>query len=192
MFSRDRNQDLRLMNCVIQLSGALSLIAGGALYQTVVSALVDREKREIVAESAEKERFLARAGEVRVEHKNLTAKLEQLETNAVTMRQRIPEQPREAEFLKQVAQAADDEGLKIHRYERGSIDRKLTHSEFTVRLSCEGDYRAIVGFLDRLAKLSRVATVHSMSLTSGTTETYPFDLSLVLYYGAQTPEARGS
>ena len=191
MLSRDRYQDLRRLNWLVHLAGVLSLVAGGGLYEAVVSSLIDREKREIAAESAEKEKFLAHAHQVRVEHKTLTTRLEQLETNAVTMRQRIPEQPREAEFLKQVTQAADDEGLKIHRYERGSIDRKPTHSEFTVRLSCEGDYRAIVGFLDRMAKLSRVATVHAMGLTSGSTATYPFDLSLVLYYGAQTSEKRG-
>lgn len=192
MLSRDRYQDLRRMNWLVHLAGVLSLVAGGALYQAVVSTLIDREKREIAAESVEKEKFLAQAQDVRAEHKALTTRLEQLENNAVNMRQRIPEQPREAEFLKHVTQAADDEGLKILRYERGPIDRKPTHSEFTVRLSCEGDYRAVVGFLDRLAKLPRVATVRSMSLTSGATTTYPFDLSLVLYYGAQSAEVRGS
>jgi Tfp pilus assembly protein PilO len=192
MLSADRNQELRLTSWLIHLSGVLGLAAGIGLYQAVVSALIVREQHEIAAEAADKEQFLTRADEVRVEHKQLTERLDQLETNAVTMRQRIPEQPREAEFLKQVAQAADEEGLKIHRYERGSLDRKSTHSEFTVRLSCEGDFQAIVGFLDRLSKLSRVATVHSMSLTAGTTEVYPFDLSLVLYYGAQATEARAS
>jgi len=103
----------------------------------------------------------------------------------VTMRQRIPEHPREAEFLKQVTQAADDEGLKIHNYARGNLDQKPTHAEFTVQLSCEGNYKSIVGFLDRLAKLSRVATVQRLTLSAGNVETYPFDLTLLLYYGAQ-------
>jgi Tfp pilus assembly protein PilO len=192
MLSADRNKELRLMSWLIHLGGVVGLATGVGLYQAVVSALIVREQHEIALESADKEQFLSQADEVRVEHKQLTERLAQLETNAVTMRQRIPEQPREAEFLKQITQAADDEGLKIHRYERGSLERKSTHSEFTVRLSCEGDYHAVVGFLDRLAKLSRVASVQTMSLTAGNTEIYPFDLSLVLYYGAQVAEGGAS
>ncbi len=192
MLSRDRERNLRLTGWLIHLAGVLSLAVGVGLYKAVVSALIDREQLEIAAEAQDKEQFLARADDVRIEHKRLTEQLARLETNAVTMRQRIPEQPREAEFLKQVTQAADEEGLKIHKYERGSLDRKSTHAEFSVNLACEGDYRAIVGFLDRLARLSRVATVQSMNLTSSTTDSYPFNLSLLLYYGAQAAEAKGS
>lgn len=192
MLSGDREKNLRLTGWVIHLAGLLTIVAVVGLYQVVVSALIAREQQEIASEAADKEQFLAQTDDVRAEHKQLTERLEQLETNAVTMRFRIPEQPREAEFLKQVTQAADEEGLKIHKYERGTLDRKSTHAEFNVRLSCEGDYRAIVGFLDRLARLPRVATVQSMSLAAGTADTYPFDLSLLLYYGAQAAEAKGT
>jgi Tfp pilus assembly protein PilO len=192
MLSGNREKNLRMTGWLIHLAGFLGIAAAVALYQVVVSALIAREQQAIAAESPDKEQFLSQAEEIREEHKRLSVKLEQLETNAVAMRYRIPEYPREAEFLKQVTQAADEEGLKIHKYERGSLERKPTHSQFHVKLSCEGDYRAIVGFLDRLAKLPRVATVESMNLTAGTAETYPFELSLLLYYDAQAAEVKGS
>lgn len=192
MLPTDREQNLRMTGWLIHAAGFLGIIAVVALYQIVVSALIAREKQDIAAESFEKTQFLSHAEAIRAEHERLTAQLERLETNAVTMRLRIPEHPREAEFLKQLTQAADDEGLKIHKYERGSLERKPTHSEFHVKLSCEGDYRAIVGFLDRLAKLPRAVTVQSMNLTAGTADTYPFELSLLLYYAAQAAEAKGT
>ena len=190
MFSGDREKNLWLTGKLIHLAGFFGLVAVVTLYQLVVSALIAHEQHVIAAESSEKEQFLARADEIRAEHKQLTNRLEKLETNAVTMRYRIPEHPREAEFLKQVTQAADEEGLTIHKYERGTLDRKPTHSEFSVKLSCEGHYAAIVGFLDRLSQLPRVATVQNMNLSAGITGTYPFDLSLLLYYGAQAAEVK--
>lgn len=192
MFSRDRDVELRYLKWLIQAAGLLSLLAGVVIYRYAVSTLIDQEKKAIAAESADKGEFLQQADQIRAEHRLLSDRLTQLETNAVMMRQRIPEHPREAEFLDQISEAADEEGLKIHRYERGSLDRKPTHCEFTVRLQCEGDFQAITGFLDRLAALSRVATVQKLSLASSETETYPFDLSLMLYYGAQATEVPGS
>jgi type IV pilus assembly protein PilO len=190
MLSGDREKRLRITGWLIHLTGFFGIVIFVGLYQVVVSALIAHEKQEIASEASEKEQFLTRSDEITGEHKQLTEQLERLEKNAVTMRFRIPEHPREAEFLKQVSQVADEEGLKIHKYERGSLDRKSTHTEFNVKLSCEGEYFAIVGFLDRLAKLPRVTTVQSMTLTAGTTTKYPVDLSLLLYYGAQAAEEK--
>jgi Tfp pilus assembly protein PilO len=188
MLTNDRERNLKWIGWSIHLVGLTGIITVAALYQIVVSALIAHEQQTIATEAADKEQFLARSDEIRSEHRRLTKQLEELEHNAVAMRYRIPESPREAEFLKQVSQAADEEGLKIHKYERGSLERKATHSEFTVNLSCEGDYGALVGFLERLAHLPRASTVQRMTLTTGATDTYPVDLSLVLYYGAQSTE----
>ncbi len=83
MLSGDRNQELRIMSWLIYLSGVVGLAIGIGLYQAVVSAIIVREQQEIALEIADKEQFLDRGEEIRVEHKELTARLEQLDTNAV-------------------------------------------------------------------------------------------------------------
>ena len=185
MLSTDREQNLKLTGWIIHLAGIALLLGGIAVYEYVVAALIVREQEQIALETAEKERFVARKGIIEEEFNQHTDRLRELKTNAETMRQRIPEQPLEADFLRQISQVADDEGVKIIKYDRGSLQRKPTHSQFDVRLSCEGNYVALCGFLERLAKLSRVATVQTMTLTSDADGIYPFDLSLLLYYAAQ-------
>ena len=185
MFTPDREQNLKITGWGIHLAGIALLLGGVSLYQFVIAALIMNEKEQIATETAEKERFVARKGIVEEEFNQYTDRLADLKKHAETMRQRIPEQPYEADFLRQISQVADEQGVKIIKYDRGSLQRKPTHSQFDVRLSCEGNYAAICGFLDRLAKLSRVATVQSMTLNSNTNGVYPFDLSLLLYYAAQ-------
>lgn len=185
MFARDREATLRITGWFIHLVGTVCLLGGIAVYHFVVAELIADEQERIADETAEKERFVARKDIVAEDFDQYTARLAELKKNAETMRQRIPEYPQEADFLRQISQVADQEGVKIIKYDRGSLQRKPTHSEFDVRLSCEGDYRAVCGFLDRLAKLSRVATVQSITLTSANAEQYPFELSLLLYYAAQ-------
>lgn len=185
MFTLDRETKLRMSGWLVHLVGVTSVLGGFALYHLVVAALILHEQQQIAIETADKERYVARKDIVHEEFDQYTARLTELMNNAETMRQRIPEQPQEAEFLKQVSQVADEHGVKIIKYDRGSLQRKGTHCEFDVRLSCEGNYPAICAFLDRLARLSRVTTVQSLTLTSSQADTYPFELSLLLYYGTQ-------
>jgi Tfp pilus assembly protein PilO len=185
MFKSDRERNLQFTGWAIHLAGVAALLSGIAGYEFVVETLIVREREQIALETAEKERFVARIDIIEEEFNHYSDRLTELRTNAGTMRQRIPEQPFEADFLRQISQVADQEGVKIVKYDRGSLQRKPTHSEFDVRLSCEGNYTAVCGFLDRLAKLSRVATVQTMTLTSNAEGVYPFDLSLLLYYAAQ-------
>jgi len=143
------------------------------------------EQKRGYAEKIERlEGLMRTAKSVRDEHSKLKASMAEVEERAATVRQRIPEQPREAEFLRNVTQIASAEGLNIRDYQRGAVTPQDDHQRLEVRLSCEGEYPSICGFLDQLAGLPRISTINKMEVSANhETGVYPFDLTVVLYFG---------
>jgi Tfp pilus assembly protein PilO len=187
MYTHDYDKHLRWTRWLIHGTGVLSLVAAGLIYHLVVSSLIAQQREKNKTEIAQLEGFLDQAEETRHEHEQRRKELAELERDAETMRQRIPDQPREAEFLRHVTHAAEEEKLRILKYERGRVTEKKTHSEFEIRVLGEGNYASICGFLDRLADLSRVATVQKMYVTAtDPSKDYPLDITLTLYYGARS------
>lgn len=189
MSSNNRENSLRTLGWMFHAGGALSLVVGILSYHFVASALIKKRHEESRQRISELDVKLARGDQIRNDHRAFTTSLTQIEDRADSMRQRIPDLPHETEFLRQVSEAAQLEGLTVLDYQRVSTTTKETHSQLEVRLNCEGDYASICGFLDRMTKLERVATVERMLVTSTPgSEVYPLDLTLVLYFGARRPD----
>jgi Tfp pilus assembly protein PilO len=183
---------LRRLGWLIHAGGALCLLAAGVTYHLVSVTYVAGQRERNDGEIQRLESLLSTTEEIRQTHKRRSEVLARLERDAELMRQRIPDQPQEAEFLRQVTQAATDERLRIIHYDRGQLVVKPTHSEFIIRLQCDGDYASICGFLDRLGSLPRVTTVERMDVTAPSgANRYPFDLTLTLYYAAKQMPNQG-
>jgi Tfp pilus assembly protein PilO len=134
--------------------------------------------------------LLVESGKVRATHASFKDSLVKTRDRTEALRQRIPDRPCETEFLEQMNQAADEEGLEIRDYRRGTVTVEDTHSFLEVRVLGAGSYPEICGFLDRLARLPRISTAEKITITSdATTEVYPVDLTLRLYFGAQKKPA---
>ena len=100
-------------------------------------------------------------------------------------------------FLAAAAQA----GLQIRDYRPGVVATRPTHSQMEIQLSCQGTYRSLCEFLDRLAALPRLTRVEKMEITAAGPESQPTTLSLIVYFrlrkapppqqtGTSTPDAR--
>jgi Tfp pilus assembly protein PilO len=192
----DINQrKLALLGWLFHVGGLTSLIVSGCIYHFVVSGLITHQHRQHTEEAARLETLLETAGDLRHDHVRLRNELNELEQRAEMIRQRIPDQPREAAFLQQVAEAAKERGLTIRDYQRGGVTVTETHSELEIRLTGEGDYASICGFFEDIALLPRVATVRRMTVSAPRgKEVYPLDMTLTLFFGAralETGETRG-
>ena len=192
MSTYDGQVRLRAVNWLLHGAGLLSIgLTVAAVYVGIDRTCVQpRSKQD--TEAARLVTVLETAGEVLQQHRKLTDELAQLERNALLMRERIPDQPREAEFLRQVTAAAEAVKLRIVNYERQGVIATETHSEFDVRLNCQGSHAAICEFLDRLERLSRVAVVKNVSIVArDNIGSYPMDLTLTLYYRTGSAPAQG-
>jgi Tfp pilus assembly protein PilO len=177
---------LKLLGWFLHGAGLLTLLGEGLGAYWMAYLPLANEERACVARIAVLDRLLRNSERIRSEHSRLKESLEKIQQRAGALRQRIPDEPCEAEFLEQMAQATDEVGLEIRDYRCGAVSVKDSHSQLKVHVACAGTYPEICGFLDGLTKMRRTLTVEKMSVTADrAVETYPLDLTFVLYFGAQ-------
>ena len=187
LVSNDREKSLLLLGWGIHAAGVLSLAAGAFVYHFVVSSLISHQQQRNETEAVRLEQLVATKPQVDQEFRDVNTKLSELQQRAQKMRDGIPDEPRESEFLRHVTEAADVEELKIRDYQPGAITKLDSHSQMDVRLQGEGEYRSICGFLDRISRLPRVKTVQRMQVNrSSSGSVYPVDITLTLYFGASS------
>jgi Tfp pilus assembly protein PilO len=183
------NRQLLVLRYLIHTVGLVTLIVGGCAYHFIVSAALTHQQRRNADEAAHLEERLQKAGEVRRQQADLTQRLADLERRAEEIRGKIPDQPKESDFLEQISTAAKAHGLVIENYTRGGVTTTATHSLLEIRMTGAGDFQSICGFFEEMANLSRVATVQRMNLAiPNDSDIYPLDITLTLYFGARAPQ----
>ena len=164
---------------------ALSAVAG---YFTIYSPIANR-KADDGRRLEQLNELLAEGPGIESKHAQLVETLHDLRSRAEEVRRRIPDKPDEAGFLTEIIGIAESNSLKILDYDRGSVKTQVTHSELEVSLKCAGSFASICGFVDQLEKLGRVSSVRRMTCGSKRDEDgYPFDLTIVIYFGMRVPE----
>ena len=114
------------------------------------------------------------------------------EAGAADLQKRVPDEPSEAEFLAQLVQAANQTGFRINDYHPGVVRSGERCSQLQVQLSCQGTYRSICDFLDRLAALPRITQVEKLDVTAAGPDGHPVTLWLVVYFRlSQAPDGGG-
>ena len=185
MFVPEINKRLRIVAAILHALGALGLVAAAGSYALGIAPGFQHQRQRDTSELKRLQSLLSGASEIRHRHIELTSRLAELEQRAETMRQRIPDDPRDADFLREVSLAAEAEGLSLDDYRRGNAVDAATHSQLEIHLKTSGSYPSICGFLDRLANFPRVVKVQWMQLAaSNHSQIYPLDMTLVLYFAA--------
>lgn len=177
---------LKMLEWILHGAGLVALLAAGfAVYCLAYLPLAEKQ-RACVAQIAVVNGLLENSAEIRAAHSRFKDSLAEIRQRADALRERIPDKPCETEFLEQMNEAANQEGLDIRDYRRGEVTVEDTHSHLDVYVSCAGSYRQVCGFLDRLAGLPRLSTVEKATITSDSAaKAYPVELTLRLFYGAQ-------
>jgi Tfp pilus assembly protein PilO len=97
----------------------------------------------------------------------------------------------EGDFLSQVANVAAQAGVKLGHYRPGVIRVGEGHSQMEIQLSCVGPYRGLCQFLGGLAGLERLSRVVQMEVGSGTAESCPATITLVVFFRLNGPPKAG-
>ncbi|MGM0487524.1 MAG: type 4a pilus biogenesis protein PilO [Planctomycetota bacterium] len=181
----------RTLDSILQATAVLSLVACGLVTYYGCSA---RPVGQVEA-AEENEGPSPSAGdklpEIRRALRQAETELEKAHAHAQQLRQRIPDDPDEAEFLKQVSRLAAATGLEIRDYRRGSLAVKESYSELQINLTCSARYAELCRFLEALDELPRILTIEKLAISSPDEgDEYPVDLSLSVYFRGrrQAPE----
>ncbi len=174
---------LRRFDQLLRLGLLAPLLAASGLLWAFVLAPLHVKARQAEEQLAQTERLLRAAPAIRREHAELTAQLADLEERAETVRQRIPDNPEEVEFLQQIHQAAEAAQFTLHDYRRGQAVTGDRHSQLEVRLIGSGGYDSLCRFFHRVSQFPRQTQTQNLVIRADPeTGGYRLEMSLLLFY----------
>ncbi|MEN0109447.1 MAG: type 4a pilus biogenesis protein PilO [Planctomycetota bacterium] len=136
---------------------------------------------------------LADGPRLRREHAELTRQLEDLSERVVEVNRRVPDTPREGEFLADLSRLAADHGVVIEDFERGATAETPTHSVVTVRLTMRASHAGLCGLVKGVAELPRITELTELEVQPDRRDDgYPVEASYALYYGMAAQPANDS
>ncbi len=177
------NDDLKQFDRMLHVGGAAVTVAVAVLIYFAAYAPLSRRHTAVLQRAASFDELLNRETQVRTDHANLSESLSEIKNRTEALHRRVPREPREVEFLMQVTEVANDEGLEIREYVFGAISKKRGYSQMEMTLIGDGTYHSICGFLDRVHRLPRLSNVAKMEVTADAqNDSYPINLTLVIYF----------
>ncbi len=185
-FADNLTARLKMLGWLLHGAGLITLLAAGYAVFCLAHLPLAKKSKACADRISVVDGLLDNSEEIRTAHSRFKDSLAKMRRRTDTLRQRIPDRPCETEFLEQMNEAANKEGLEIRDYRRGAVTVVDTHSQLEVHVQCVGSYPETCRFLDRLAKLPRLSTVEKVTISSDSAvEAYPVDLTLRLYFGVK-------
>ena len=163
--------------------GLLGVVCAVAIAYFIFFRPMDGQRQSFAERTTKLEKLLSTADQVRTDHRRRRVSLTKVQLRAEALARRVTAQPREDEFLRQVATAAKSTGVSLKTFNPGPHQDKNGYSQMTIDLSGQGSYAGICGFLDDVDHLPRLSKVSQLTVSpSEAEESYPFTLTLVVYY----------
>ncbi|NQT17616.1 MAG: type 4a pilus biogenesis protein PilO [Planctomycetes bacterium] len=182
MHAVDPNRRLRLLSWLLNGLGALAAVAIVVTVQFLVFRPLDARLAAFTRRTQQLERLLSMEEKSREEHARLRKELTAAREQATLVKDRIPDEPREAEFMAQVSELAGESDVTIQDYRPGTVIPKGAYSTMRVDLVCEGNHEGICGIVDGLRELPRHSTVDRLEIDSQEAkEKYALGMRLGLY-----------
>ncbi len=178
------SSSLRKLNLGIQAAGlGFSLVLVYATWTFAIEPL-QRQHDELAKRTKSESQLKAREDVIRSEHRELDARVADFEAEFAHAISRIPETPRESEFLAQITHLARTCRLQIHRYHPRDPVNEGTHTALEVQLDASAEYAGICQFLDGLRTLPRLCRVtrlrvHNLSADGASLS---IEMTLRIYY----------
>ena|GEM_PF-1265231 len=183
MLPYDPDKRLKLLGTGFHALGlAITLVLAGLGYALAIHPVWEdvRLKRD---RAADLQSLLENAAQMRAQHAAMQSTLAAIERESEQLRQRIPPEPAEAEFLSQLSRAAAVAGLVIRDYRPGVVRQATDHWRLEVQLACTGSYQALCAFLDRVASLPRLARISHLEIGGARQPAgYPITLSMTVFF----------
>lgn len=184
MFRQPDLQDERWLDCLLQGAGATGFAAVLWLaWWTVAGATADASGSQPSGG-----RSAARLASV---HAELAAIEKQSAAAALRVqegRRRIPPEPGESDFIREIMEVAKSAGVAIKDYRPEPAVVISGCRQLPIHLSGSADYGGICRFLDRLHRMPRLATVERLEINTAAGSTaYPVAVTLGVYFTGAAP-----
>jgi Tfp pilus assembly protein PilO len=150
----------RSMHALASVVCLLLLAAGGATGQWLSTFADDNRGCKDAALNC-----LARKAEIQLRRDSLCSELHGAKSEVAALEARLPQGPREAELIAQLADLGKASGLEINSFRPG---HKAEHSELCqleLRLSANGPFSGLCTFLSDLPTLPRLCHVGGLELS---------------------------
>jgi len=183
MHQPNRNPTLEVLGWGLHGLGVLVTLAIALAAVFLAYRPIDHQAAAYTRRAHRLQNLLQNGARVRAEHAQLSEELALARKQADDLNRRIPDEPREADFLAQVSQLAAKAGLRIQDYRPGKVTAESTYSAMQVDLICQGEYASICNFLDGLSDLPRHSTTTRLEIESEENrQEYSAKMSLKLYF----------
>lgn len=136
---------------------------------------------------------LSEGAALRRRHAEQKQQLDDLLASVEEVNSRLPDQPREGEFLADLSRLAEDNDVSIEDFRRGRTLETDTHSVVTVSITAEGPHRGACAVVDAVSKLPRLAELTHLEIAPGTQDgIYKMQMTYALYYGMAPQKSTGT
>ena len=148
---------------------------------------MDDRETELAQKAKELTASLDFEDAVQSEHELLTAKTLEAGDMTETLLERLPNVPRESEFLGQITTLAREVGLSIVDYRPGNVSEKNGYKQMTLALSSDGSYVSVCSFLHQIHQLPRLSRVLALDVAPlGEGVAYKMMLTLTIFFAADS------
>lgn len=171
--------------------GLVSLLAGIAVLSVVylsASAPITSWRAELSERTRQLRSALREGPTLRRNHAALSEQYDGLMTRVADVVKRMPDEPRDDEFLADISRLAAEHGVRIEDFRRGSVSEATTHASVTVMLTARATYAGLCGLVNAIDELPRLAELDALSVSSDPqSDEYPVKLQYTLYYAKTAP-----
>lgn len=183
MFVSRSEKKLGTWSWLFHCAGLSVAIAECAVILVLVIWPIDNRHAEVQRKTVDLRRILDRELDVRHEHQRLSQSLSAADEKIDGLLNRIPNLPREADFLGQITTLAREVGLEIVDYRPGGTTERGEYQEMIVTLSSEGSYSGLCSFLQRIHHLPRLSRVNELKISPRQDgQTYSLNMTLAIYF----------
>ncbi len=183
----NRNSRRWLLSCGAHGAALVLLLVAGCIYFTCAAGPLSNQRRRDAAEIGRLRQLQSSASRARATHADIRTALNDLEQRGEAVKQRIPKDANEHEFLSALSQAARKAGLEVVDYRRHGVAQRETHATLSIGLKCRGTHAALCDVLHHLHQVDRIVTIENLTVTSDlATEQQAIEMTVVLLYGLRT------
>jgi Tfp pilus assembly protein PilO len=178
------DDDTRRFGRLLHYGGLLAAVLGATAVYSLLHAPTVHATAETSIRIEEIRLSAQNAPLLRERHRQVSDQLAAVERRIAAVHARVPTDADAGAFLKAVTQLASEEKLDIRDFQPEKPVAKTGYAEMEVKLNGAGSFHSICGFLDRLARLPRLAKVKSLTVSADDdSNKYPMTATLIIYFG---------
>ncbi|MAT15549.1 MAG: hypothetical protein CMJ46_09810 [Planctomyces sp.] len=162
--SSDRKQ-LKLIDFGIHIASLVIVVVSVAGSYRLGYSDLQQQKQALNSERKMLQDVFESREEIAEEHRIAQEELQLQQQKLVDLLKRMPEQPKEFDFLAQITGLARTSNIRIQDYHPQQLTSGGEYRELKIKLNAHGSYVGLCTFLDEMHQLQRLNRVSQLTIT---------------------------